>query len=194
MQTPRAKRKRNEKAYDDHTDLEKIQRQWKKLSGLRSRREWSAAVVRAATAAEIAANLAVRSEFAKRSQFDPAFVDDLLKWANGLSGKLEKLLTPLHRGGDHERMISTLRTTAKPINDKRNAIVHRGEFCSEAVAKEVVAHAKLFVETLVGLYEPGFELTEVLGRKRRRAKPKRRGGRVWRRGSTEKASDTRGQP
>jgi hypothetical protein len=50
------------KKYEDRTDIEKIQSNWKKLSGLYSRREWSGSVVRAATAAEIASNLVVREE------------------------------------------------------------------------------------------------------------------------------------
>ncbi len=48
------------KRYKKLTDLKKLQKQWHKLSGLHTREEWSAAIVRAATAAEIAANIAVR--------------------------------------------------------------------------------------------------------------------------------------
>ena len=44
----------SKKEYKDRTDLEKIQSQWNKLTGLHSREEFSGAVVRAATAAEIA--------------------------------------------------------------------------------------------------------------------------------------------
>ena len=75
------------KPYEHRTDLEKVQSQWHKLSGLHTREEWSAAIVGAATAAEIAANFAVRQEFAARSKFDSDFVDGLLVWANGLAGK-----------------------------------------------------------------------------------------------------------
>ena len=65
-------------AYEDRTDLEKIQSQWHKITGLHTRDEWSAAVVRAATAAELAANFAIREEFKARSNFDAQFVDSLL--------------------------------------------------------------------------------------------------------------------
>ena len=58
------------KPYDERSDLEKILSQWKKLSGLVKRKEWSAAVVRAATAAEIATNFAIRKEFSEKSNFD----------------------------------------------------------------------------------------------------------------------------
>ena len=69
--------------YQEHTDLKKIQKQWHKLTGLHSREEWSAAIVRAATAAELAANFAIRAEFTARSEFDADFVNSLLRWANG---------------------------------------------------------------------------------------------------------------
>lgn len=66
------------KKYEELTDLEKLQKQWHKLSGLHTREEWSAAIIRAATAAEIAANFAVRREFETKSEFDAKFVDNLL--------------------------------------------------------------------------------------------------------------------
>ena len=71
------------KPYSDRTDLEKVQSQWHKLSGLHTREEWSAAIVRAATAAEIGANYAIRREFAAQSQLSAHFVDSTLRWANG---------------------------------------------------------------------------------------------------------------
>src|SRR4051812_16358167 len=86
------------KPYEERTDLERLHSQWKKLSGLHSREEWSAAIVRAATAAEIAANYAVRREFASRGQQDQVLIDSFLKWANGLAGKLDRLLLPLFGG------------------------------------------------------------------------------------------------
>ena len=45
--------------YEKRSDVEKIKTKWTKLSGLHTRSEWSAAVVRAATAAELAANQAI---------------------------------------------------------------------------------------------------------------------------------------
>jgi hypothetical protein len=57
------------KPYKELSDLEKVQKQWHKLTGLHTREEWSAAIVRAATAAEIAATFAVRREFAAKNLF-----------------------------------------------------------------------------------------------------------------------------
>jgi hypothetical protein len=70
--------------YEDRTDIETLKSQWHKPSGLHTREEWSAAIVRAATAAEVAANFLVRVEFA-RSQSEPEFVGNLLLWINGLA-------------------------------------------------------------------------------------------------------------
>jgi hypothetical protein len=76
------------KPYQERTDLEKCQSQWTKLQGLHSLEEWSAAIVRAAIAAETTANFAIRSEFKGQGQLSKGFVDSLLKWANGLQGKM----------------------------------------------------------------------------------------------------------
>jgi hypothetical protein len=55
--TDQAHRPKSKKPYDERSDLEKLRSQWTKLSGLHLRDEPSAAIVRCATAAEIAANL-----------------------------------------------------------------------------------------------------------------------------------------
>lgn len=53
------------------------------------------AVVRAATATELAVTFAIRYEFTQKSELDTSFIDGLLGWANGLIGKVDKLLLPL---------------------------------------------------------------------------------------------------
>lgn len=149
------------KPYEERTDLEKIQSQWHKLSGLHTREEWSAAIVRAATAAEIAANYAIRIEFRARSEFDAAFVDSLLRWANGLAGKLDRLLMPLSEGDKHKHaQMKQLCTIAAIINKKRNAIAHQGEFCNEQEAIDVIAKTNDFITSLVRIYKEDFVLKE----------------------------------
>jgi hypothetical protein len=151
----------NNKPYGKRTDLAKVQAQWHKLSGLHSSDEWSAAVVRAATAAELAANFAIRAEFKARSKFDDAFVNSLLKWANGLAGKLEKLLVPLSETDETKlKAMKTLRSAAEKINRKRNAIAHQGEFCNEREATAIIEKTREFITALVHLYEPKFALKE----------------------------------
>ena len=129
--------------YEKLTDLEKVQKQWHKLSGLHTREEWSAAIVRAATAAEIAATFAVRREFKLNSKFDSRFVDSLLRWTNGLAGKLDRLLLPISvENKAKNKKLKSLKTIAEDINTKRNAIAHQGEFCNEEEARAVIAQAE----------------------------------------------------
>ena len=148
------------KPYEQRTELEKIESQWQKISGLHSRAEWSAAIVRAATAAELAANFAIRNEFQSKSNLSPHFVNSLLKWANGIAGKIDHLLIHLSEGEKHHETIKNLKTASEQINKKRNAIAHQGEFCNEAEAKEAIQQSKEFIETLIQLYQPGFALEE----------------------------------
>ena len=149
------------KPYLQRSDIEKLNTQWYKLSGLHSREEWSAAVIRAATAAEIAANHAIRQEFRAQSQLDPKFVDDLLWWANGLRGKIERLLLPMTRSdATKHASLKTLLGLAKQVNKKRNAIAHSGEFCNKKEATAAIDHARQFVTVLMQIYEPEFQLKE----------------------------------
>lgn len=145
--------------YEELSDLEKVQKQWHKLSGLHTREEWSAAIVRAATAAEIAANFAIRREFELNSTFNAAFIDSLLRWANGLAGKLDRLLVPLSvTDSAKNKKLKALKKVAEEINTKRNSIAHQGEFCNEVEARAVIAQTKKFISTLVQIYEPEFAL------------------------------------
>jgi hypothetical protein len=94
------------KPYAQRTDIERLHSSWKKLDGLMKRREWSAAITRAATAAEIAANIAVRKELQEKRKLEASFVDHLLKWANGLAGKLDKLLRPLQTTAQRKKLFT----------------------------------------------------------------------------------------
>ncbi len=152
--------KEQKKPYSERSDLERIESQWNKLSGLHTREEWSAAMVRAATAAEIAANLAIRKEFQTRSQFDAELVDEFLRWANGLGGKIQRLLIPLTVTQPYALAIANLRQVAERIGRARNEVVHQGHFCNDQEAKATIDDARHFVETLVKLYEPEFSLKE----------------------------------
>jgi hypothetical protein len=143
--------------YHDRSDLEKLQSQWNKLVGLRSKDQASAAIVRCATAAEIAANYAIRQEFV-RTGLSPTIVDGFLKWANGLELKMDKLLLPLRYRGVKSEEFKRLKTLSKEIGEKRNAIVHQGEFASQTLADELVRKAKQFIDTTVGKSVPGFDI------------------------------------
>ncbi|MCI0148156.1 hypothetical protein KNO81_19905 [Paraburkholderia sediminicola] len=148
------------KPYKDLDDLEKLEKQWRKLSGLHHREEWSAVVMRAATASEIAANLAIRNEFEARSKFDADFVGSMLVWANGLQGKVSRLLKPLYKGTPKAKRLAPLLTVMERINNRRNAVAHSGEFCNVEEADAVIADCRTFVEGLVSLYHADFKLKQ----------------------------------
>jgi hypothetical protein len=148
------------KPYDKRTDLEKCQSQWWKLTGLKDREESSAAIVRAATAAEIACNYAIRTEI--HGKLRAEVVDRLLRDANGIKGKIDRLLIPLVKGTKKEAAISRLKlkALADEINNDRNAIVHRGEFRKKTAATKTIETARRFVQGLVRLYAPHFTLKD----------------------------------
>jgi len=153
--------------YKQRDDLSKIQSQWTKLKGHHSREDWSAAVVRAATACEIAVNFAVRREYAaKDGHINVDAVNTELMRANGLKGKLQKILLPLIREKAHNQAVRELKKLALTINDKRNLIVHSGEFCEKPEATALIEQCAQFVVGLVTIYEPKFKLREVTPRTR----------------------------
>src|SRR5438067_723408 len=124
--------KRPKPPYSDRTDLEKIQSQWTKIGGLHSDAQSSGAIVRCATAAELAANFAIRSEFTARSTLPPEVVDVFLKNANGLNGKMRFLVLPLCFAGQRNNaQYKALSVLAESINEKRNIIVHSGFFAKK---------------------------------------------------------------
>lgn len=150
------------KPWSDRTDIEKLESQWKKVRSLRGKNQASAAVVRAATAAEIAANIAIRSEFARQSGLDKKTVDSFLLWANGLNGKMTHLVFPLvfnNVTGDAKYV--ELLVLAKNINQVRNRIVHSGVYASGAQLTSVCTDTKRFVEALLNKYHPGYELPAI---------------------------------
>jgi hypothetical protein len=156
-----AHRKPSKKPYSKRTDLEKLQSQWTKLSGLHGRDEPSAAIVRCATAAEIAANYAIRTEWAQKTQFDATIIDQFLMWANGLHLKMARLFVPVYFATPRTSPLAkALIKSAAKINLARNAVVHQGVFSNSDEAEAVIAEAKMFINTIVGLSVAGFDIDD----------------------------------
>jgi hypothetical protein len=88
------------------------------------------------------------------------FVDSQLKWANGIAGKIDRLLLNLTEGEKHHKIVTKLKKLSDSVNKIRNAVAHQGEFCNETEAKEAIRQSKEFIEGLVQIYEPGFSLKE----------------------------------
>jgi hypothetical protein len=92
-----------------------------------------------------------------------------LRWANGLAGKLERLLIPLSAASDNEQTVRDLRPASQQINTMRNRVVHQGEFCNDQQAKATIEEARQFIITLVRLHEAAFELESKKGKTRRQS-------------------------
>ncbi|MBA4760879.1 hypothetical protein [Sphingomonas sp.] len=153
------RRKATKKPYNERSDLEKLRAQWTKLSGLHQRDEPSAAIVRCATAAEVAANYAIRAEWSRRTDFNAAVIDHFLRWANGLQLKITKLFVPVHFPNPARNPTAkALINSAEKINAVRNAVVHQGSFSNTEEAQAAIEEAKAFINMIVGLSIPDFDI------------------------------------
>lgn len=146
--------------YSKRSDLEKVTANWNKTLGLFARREYSLSILRATVTAELALNYAIRQELHARRALPAGFVDSLLKWANGIDGKIRKLLLPILFGTPTHKRAKDIAKSLKSLNEHRNAIAHRGEFRAKETAQEQPRLARTQILTLVGLYDPSFTLKE----------------------------------
>ncbi|MCG7910947.1 MAG: hypothetical protein JAY82_14370 [Candidatus Thiodiazotropha taylori] len=154
-----AKTKR--KPYSERSDLEKIKSQWKKTNGLLERSEWSGAVVRAATAAELAANHYIREELQNKRGLEKTLVDSMLRWANGIGGKFKNLIGPISKENGTSKKIKALSKQVTEINNVRNSIVHQGQFKMDKTAIRVAKEAREVIHGLVNEHKPEFSLPKV---------------------------------
>lgn len=152
---------KKKKPYSERTDIEKIKTNWRKIKGLFDRKEWSSAIIRATTVAEIATNLAIREELQTNHNLKPKFVNDLLKWANGIQGKFSHLLLPVTKGTDRNKRFKKLEKKVKIINKVRNSIVHSGQFKNKKTATRIIEESKELIEKLVSEYNKGFMLNDI---------------------------------
>lgn len=153
-----ATNKSNKKPYDDRTHVEKIQSNWKKTCGLYLRGEHSMAVIRAATTVELAANLVIREELENGQKLPKDFVDHLMKWANGLVGKLDKLIIPITKDTKKGQVFKSVKKQISDINTQRNGIAHRGEFKIRKTSNRIIEEARNIIQTLVQQYDNNFTI------------------------------------
>ena len=117
--------------------------------------------MRAATAAELSVNLAIRAELAVQSELESATIDAMMKKANGLWGKMAGLLLPLVLDRPNEEAIKKLCKASDEINRDRNDIVHSGKFSNRADGLKAIERCRRFSNSLVQLYEPDFKLQSL---------------------------------
>jgi hypothetical protein len=134
--------------YDERTDDQKLESNWNKAEKLFERKDWSACIVRAATSAEISANIYIRNFLSNINSLPPSYVDSLLVSANGLDGKFKRLIAPAakHLGTWNE--LKALQKKIELLNDHRNGVVHAGKFKDKADAKVVCEHSLVIIQEL----------------------------------------------
>ncbi len=159
MAKPKKRKKR--KPYSKRTDYEKISANWKKTLALFKKGEYSVSIIRAATTAELAANLVIRAELIRERKLPPLFVDKLMKWANGLQGKMDKLILPIVKNSPRNKPFKRLAKTIREVNKERNGVVHRGEFRGRKIARLTLEKVRQIVLALVTPYELRFDLSEL---------------------------------
>jgi len=155
------KNKKKRKPYSERSDIGKIKSNWNKTRGLYDRGEWSGAIVRAATAVEIAANLVIREELQVNRKLEKDFVDNLLIWANGIQGKLDRLILPISKGSNKHKIFTTAKIKIASINKERNSIAHSGQFKKKSTARHIISVSKEVIEILVQQYSADFSLNAM---------------------------------
>ncbi|KKL01486.1 hypothetical protein EIK76_01010 [Rheinheimera mesophila] len=144
--------------YDERTDDQKLESNWKKAKRQFEREDWSACVIRAATSAEIAANIYIRHFLQVEHDLPPNFVDALLMSANGLDGKFKRLIKP---AAEHLGTWPTLKTLQKKIeslNNHRNGVAHAGKFKSKKDTKVVLEQSLAIIAALAPNEAPKLSL------------------------------------
>ena len=144
--------------YRKRSDAERLLSQWNKINGLCENREWSAAVVRAATAVEISLNMAARRMLPYANNDEKQALDKKLKDANGMLGKFKKILLPNEQDKDKKRSLTDLRDQLLELNDKRNSIVHSGAFCYKSTARKLIGSAQAAIQCITLAYAPNLKV------------------------------------
>lgn len=136
------------KPYSRASDVRKVQINWHSSCLSYINHEYSMAIVRSAVCIELAATLAIRIELIKNRRLEPQFVDHLLRWANGLNGKFEKILYPLLDGTPRGANLRSLAKVWRKVSAERNAIAHSGHFKKASTARH---HLDLAYAVITGI-------------------------------------------
>ncbi len=149
----------NRKPYTKRSDLEKITSNWNKTRGLFHRREYSVAIIRAATTVELAANFVIREELIKQHGLPEEFVLSLLVWANGIKGKFTNIIFKI-TDAERKKRLDKAWKKLKYLNDQRNEVAHGGRFKQKKTAEKCLLKAREAVLSIVSEYENSFDIPE----------------------------------
>lgn len=136
-----SKSKSSKIPYDERSDNQKLLSNWKKATGLYNREDWSASIMRVATATEISANIYIRHYLQEQHSLPEQFVNSLLMSANGIKGKFIQLITPASKCLDTWDEIKSIQRKIESINRHRNGIAHSGTFKNRSDANKVFEKA-----------------------------------------------------
>lgn len=150
--------KDNRNGSADRTDLENLQSTWTQVGDLMKRKQWSAAVVRAASAVELALNIASMCELRERPHLEPDLVEHLFGCANHMVGKLDKPLRMAGTSVEPREKFKRLRDIAARIDEQRNLVIQMGAHMTEDEATEIVGLARELAEQSVQYCHPAFFL------------------------------------
>jgi hypothetical protein len=103
----------------------------------------------------------VREELQVNRKLEKGFVDNLLIWANGIQGKLDRLILPISKGSNKHKIFTAAKTKIAGINKERNSIVHSGQFKKKNTAKHIIIVSKEVIEILVQQYSADFTLNAI---------------------------------
>jgi hypothetical protein len=155
----------------ERTDPEKVFANWNKTLGLFERGEYSLAIIRAAVTMEIAANIVVRAELVGRRSLPVNFVESLLMWSNGISGKFNKLIYPILEGSPNYDAFKALDQDWKKINRERNSVAHSGDFKTKDVAEDIVSRARNVLKAMMSDYQPTLKFGRTQSEHRKHRHP-----------------------
>lgn len=135
--------------YDERSDDQKLESNWNKARKQFDRKDWSASILRVATAAEIAANIYIRNFLIVEYGLPASFVDSLMISANGLDGKFNRLIRPVAMHKETWKELSPIHKKIKALHDHRNGVAHSGKFINKKEAKACFRHSILIIQALV---------------------------------------------
>lgn len=134
--------------YDERTDDQRLESNWRKARVLFKRNDYSAAIMRAATSAEIAANIYIRHFLSTEHGLPSSYVDALLISANGLDGKFKRLIRPAAEYRGNWGALKSLQKKIEVLHEHRNSIAHAGYFKDKDEAKVVFDSAINIIQAL----------------------------------------------
>ena len=149
--------KRSKTPYEERSDEDKLRSNWKKATGLFGRKDWSAAIVRASTAVELAANIYIR-RFLGGYDVPGSFIDSLLSNANGINGKFHRLVKPAAQVDGQWQELSKIGRKIQGINAHRNGVAHSGKFKRKQDATTVFTNALEVIVHLAPTEAAGLKL------------------------------------